>query len=91
MKNLIQTTILVLLLGNNCFAEDGNINPLPAAQTISLERAANQVIQDEHNRLLGAETEQIDDKSVHVIKVLTEQGHIRHYKFDAVTGQLLGN
>jgi len=91
MKNLIQTILWMLILGNNCFATDGNIISVPATQTISLEKAANQVIQDQHNRVLGAETEQIDDKSIHVIKVLTEQGHIRHFKFDADTGQLLGN
>jgi hypothetical protein len=89
MKNLIHALGFVLLLGHPCFAEDNNAPTEPRPEAISLERAANQLIQDEHNRVLGAETEQIDDKAIHVIKVLNQQGHIHHYKFDAVTGQLL--
>lgn len=93
MKNLILITTLVLVWGNPCRAEDGEVNAIPEAipQAISLETAANQLIKDENNRVLGAETEQMDDKSIHVIKVLTEQGRIRHFKFDAQTGQLLNH
>lgn len=93
MKNVIRISILALLLaGKASFAEEGSngvANPIRTVQTTALDLAARQLNQDGHNRVLGAETEQIDDKQVHVIRVLTNQGHIRHYKFDAETGQLL--
>jgi uncharacterized membrane protein YkoI len=93
MKNLLLITTLVLVWATPCLAEDGEVNTNPEAipQAISLETAANQLIKDEHNRVLGAETERVDDKSIHVIKVLTQPGRIRHFKFDAQTGQLLNN
>ncbi|ASF46565.1 hypothetical protein CEK71_11050 [Methylovulum psychrotolerans] len=93
MKNVIRISILALLLaGKASFAEEGSnsfANPVRLTQTAAVDLAARQLNQDSHNRVLGAETEQIDDKQVHVIRVLTTQGHIRHYKFDAETGQLL--
>ncbi|MFZ2450048.1 MAG: hypothetical protein WAW36_05975 [Methylovulum miyakonense] len=89
MKNLIPIILLMLFSGNSCFAEGEIARPEMVSQTISLERAANQLVKDENNRILGAETEQINDRPIHVIKVLTGQGHIRHFKFDAETGQLI--
>lgn len=92
MKNLIHIIVWGLLTSSTCFAEDESLMSSPEIpEAISLEMAANQLTKDEHNRLLGAETEQIDDKSIHIIKVLTHQGHVRHFKFDAETGQLLNN
>lgn len=91
MKTLIHIALLVWLPGNACLAETAATAPEPTIQAISLDTAANQLVNDPHQRVLGAATEQIDDRLVHVIKVLTEQGHIRHYKFDAGTGRPLDN
>lgn len=55
---------------------------------LSLDDAVKQVI--DGNRLLDAETKYIDDREVHVIKVLTEDGRVQKHKVDAQTGERLG-
>jgi uncharacterized membrane protein YkoI len=78
-------SMLVFLLSNSCFAEE-----LPTC--ISLDQATKQIIKNDSSiRVLGAETEIIDGKDVHVIKVLTRAGHIQHYKIDAETGEIITN
>jgi uncharacterized membrane protein YkoI len=89
MKHIVRITALTLLFGGRCFGENEPAPAETAPQAISLEEAAKQLANDENNRVLGAETEQLGDKTVHVIKVLTGDGHIRHYKFDAQTGLLI--
>jgi uncharacterized membrane protein YkoI len=78
--------ILVCLFSNSCLAADDNA---PNHINISLDQATKQIIKDDGNRVLGAETELIDNREVHVIKVLTPDGHIQHYKIDAETGELI--
>ena len=79
MKTRLIASLLAFLLANSCFAEETDT---PAC--ISLDQATKQVIENESDiRVLGAETEIIDGKEVHVIKVLTQDGRIQHYKIDA--------
>jgi hypothetical protein len=78
--------LLVFLFSNSCFATDDSA---PNHISISLDQATKQIIKDDGNRVLGAETELIDNREVHVIKVLTPDGHIQHYKIDAETGELI--
>jgi hypothetical protein len=78
-------SLLVFLLSNSCFAEEVNM-----PTRISLDQATKQVIKNNSSiRVLGAETEIIDDKEVHVIKVLTPDGRIQHFKIDAETGEII--
>lgn len=77
MKNLLKAVIVALLFSNSCFAN------------ISLDQATKQIIEGTYNKVLGAQTEIIDGKEVHVIKVLTPDGRIQYYKIDAETGQLV--
>ena len=80
-------SLLVFLLSNSCFAEEVNM-----PTRISLDQATKQIIKNNSNiniRVLGAETEIIDDKEVHVIKVLTPEGRIQHFKIDAETGEII--
>ena len=78
-------SLLVFLLSKSCFAKDDN-----APTRISLDRATKQIIMDVSNiRVLGAETEIIDSKVVHVIKVLTPDSRILHYKIDAETSEII--
>jgi len=80
-------SLLVFLLFNSCFAEEVNV---PTRISISLDQATKQIIKNDSNiRVLGAETELIDGKEVHVIKVLTPDGHIQHYKIEAETGEII--
>ena len=92
MKSLLKVetrliaVFLVFLFFNNCFATDDST---PQHIGISLDQATKQIIKDDGNRVLGAETELIDGKEVHVIKVLTPDGRIQHYKIDAETGEII--
>ena len=77
--------LLIFLLANCCLAEEVLV-PTP----ISLDQATQQIINNDSNlRVLGAETEIIECKLVHVIKVLTPDGRILHYKIDAETGEII--
>jgi len=54
------------------------------------DEAAKKVISGSNKRVLGAQTEIIDGREVHVIKVLTPDGRIQHYLIDAETGEIIG-
>ncbi|HEY8219515.1 MAG TPA: hypothetical protein VIF86_05390 [Methylobacter sp.] len=83
MRNLIRVVIVALLFSTSCFAENKQL------AYISLDEATKQIIEGTYNKVLGAETVIIDGKTVHVIKVLTPDGHIQYFKIDAETGQLV--
>jgi uncharacterized membrane protein YkoI len=57
---------------------------------ISLEEATRQILKDGNKRVLGASTQVINGHEVHIIKVLTPDGRIQHYKIDAETGAVIG-
>lgn len=63
--------------------------PLQLAQ-ITIDEAAKKVIQGKKQRVLGAKTEQVDGKKIHVIKSLSPDGRIQHHRFDAQSGKRLG-
>ncbi|MGZ5008403.1 MAG: PepSY domain-containing protein [Methylobacter sp.] len=83
MKHSIQLIILLLLFSNDCFAESSLL------AYISLDEATKQIIEGTYNKVLGAQTEIIDGRTVYIIKVLTPDGRIQYYKIDAETGQLV--
>lgn len=76
--------LLLTALSSACWAEG---EPVPAK--VSLDEATKQVLKEGNKRVLGASTETIDGKETHIIKVLTPDGHIQHYKIDAVTGAVI--
>lgn len=84
MANFIKALLLSLLIPTTAFP--GGVLTL---SWVSLDDATKKVRQDAKKRILGAKTESIDGKKVHVIKVLTPDGRIQHLKIDAETGQLL--
>jgi uncharacterized membrane protein YkoI len=83
MRNLIKVVIVALLFSNSCFAENCQL------AYVSLDEATKQILEGTYNKVLGAQTEIIDGKEVHVIKVLTPDGRIQYYRIDAETGQLI--
>lgn len=68
-----------------CYAEENTI-----LSKISLDEATRKILKDTNIRVLGASTEIINGREVHIIKVLTPDGHIRYYKIDAETGASAG-
>jgi uncharacterized membrane protein YkoI len=82
MGNVLKV-IAALLLSTSCYAKNGSV------AYITLDDATKQIIEGTYNKVLGAQTELIDGKDVHIIKVLTPDGRIQYYKIDAETGQLV--
>jgi len=83
--NIKATILLFLFLTGLCQADE----PLSIAR-VSLDEATRKILQDSNKRVLGARTEIIDGREVHIIKVLTPDGHIHYYKIDAETGAIAG-
>jgi len=83
MKTLINC-LLLLVLCNACLADEA----IDLAR-VSLHEATQKILNDGNKRVLGATTVTIDGREVHIIKVLTPDGHIQHYKIDAETGELI--
>ena len=81
----INRYLLLFLLFNSCFAEE-----VKAPARISLDQAAKQIIENDNNFIvLGAETEKIDGKEKHVIKVLTPDSRVQHYIVDVDSSEII--
>lgn len=80
MKMLLKSLILIVL-ASVCHARDDFV-----IARVSLDEATRQILRDGNKRVLGAATEIIDGREVHIIKVLTPDGRIQYYKIDAETG-----
>jgi uncharacterized membrane protein YkoI len=81
---ILFTIILLFELAKPCLADQLQL------VRISLDEATSQILKDGKKRVLAATTEIIDGKEVHVIKVLTPDGRIQHFKIDAETGAIIG-
>jgi len=79
---------ILCLLGALSFSGIGLFNTKTAFADVSLDEAAQQVRQNRQLRVLGAKTERIDGKQVHVIRVLTPNGRVQHLRVNAETGHI---
>lgn len=87
IKPRLIASLLIFLFATRCFSEE-----ILVSTPISLDQATQQIIKNNSTlKVLGAETEIIECKLVHVIKVLTPDGRIQHYKIDAESGELITN
>ncbi len=85
MTNLIKVVLMTALLPVSVsFGSEFMV------AMVSLDEATKQVRQDSRVKVLGAKTESIEDRKVHVIKILTPDGRIQYQRIDAETGRLLG-
>jgi uncharacterized membrane protein YkoI len=58
---------------------------------VGIEQAARMVRGSEGGRILGAETRNINGRTVHIFKVLTPDGkRVRYVQVDAESGQIMG-
>ncbi len=80
MRTLNKVFLLALCLTQSVFAVGG---------IVSLDQATSKVIQQNNGKVLGARTESVEGRVIHVIKILTRDGRIQHIKVDAETGQVL--
>lgn len=81
--------LLSLLLILSLPAGGRAVGPEILLAKISLEEATRKIMNEGNKRVLGATTQIIDGKEVHIIKVLTPDGRIRHFKIDAETGAVI--
>jgi uncharacterized membrane protein YkoI len=79
MRTLNIFFLLALCLTPLAYAVEG---------VISLDQATSKVIQQNNGKVLGARTESLEGRVIHVIKILTRDGRIQHVKVDAETGQV---
>ncbi|BCX81174.1 hypothetical protein MIT9_P0752 [Methylomarinovum caldicuralii] len=56
---------------------------------ITVEEAAKAVQQQIKGRVLGAKTVTEDGRKIHVIRILTPNGRVRHIRVDAASGRIL--
>lgn len=56
---------------------------------LTLDQATKKIIEQNNNKVMGAKTEVIGGKEVHVIKVLTSDGRVQYMNVDAATGKLI--
>jgi uncharacterized iron-regulated membrane protein len=99
--HLVSTLGLVLLFAGSSGLLWAGVDTVPVAelrtsdlrlteqQDIDLEQAIVRVRRDIGGQVLDAHSREDEDRRVHVIKVLTPQGHIRLVPVDATTGELL--
>lgn len=66
-----------------------SVTVVNAADAISLDDATKKVISEFKSKVLGAKTESVEGKTMHVIKILTEDGRVQHLKIDAGTGDII--
>lgn len=81
MKNL--SIALMLFLWMDCSVAQSNT----MLSYVSLDEAAQHIIEGTFDKVLGAQTEIINGQEVHIIKVITPDGRIRYYRINAETGQ----
>lgn len=86
MKSLVKTIMLFWGVAAGVCAED-----IEQLQAVSLDQATLQVADINNNTILEANTEKIDDKEIHIIKVLEDDSLIKFYEVDAKTGLLIGH
>ena len=84
----MQTFIKVFLL-TFCLTQTAFAGKEIAFAVLSLDQATKKVIQQNKSKILGAKTEVIGGKEVHVIKILTQDGRIQHLKVDADSGKII--
>ena len=56
---------------------------------LTLDQATKKVIEQNENKVMGAKTEIVDGKKLHVIKILTSDGRVQYLNVDAETGKLI--
>lgn len=92
MSGLLLVLMVLYLHSNTILADDLEIlllsTPEPS-HSLSLEETIKQIMQDPSITILAAHSELIEGKKIHIIKILTADGHLYYLKIDAATGKLL--
>ena len=63
--------------------------PYLADNRVNLDSAVSRIRRQTGGRVLSADTVRGDGRTVHEIKVLTDQGRVRHLRVDGETGEVI--
>ncbi len=83
----MQTFIKVFLL-TFCLTQTVHAGTELFFSAVSLDQATRRII-SQNNKVLGARTQVMAGKQIHVIKILTSDGRIQYLKVDAETGRII--
>jgi len=72
-----------------CLMQAASAGTAIVLSALTLDQATKQIIEQDKNKVLGAKTEVIEGKQVHVIKILTSDGRVQYLKVDADSGKLI--
>ncbi len=84
MQTRIRFFLLFFLFTQTVFAEQEIL-----LSALNLDQATKQVTEANQSKVLGATTEIIDGKKVHIIKILTSDGRVQYLKVDESTGKTI--
>ncbi len=65
----------------------GNLSSQEQVRNQELDRAVARIRERTGGRVLAAETQFVDGRPVHMIRILTPDGKVRNFRIDARTGQ----
>lgn len=88
MVLIMQTFIRVFLL-SCCIMQTAVASKEITLSMLSLDQATKKIIADNQGKVLGAKTESVDGKKMHVIKILTPDGRVQYLKVDADSGKII--
>jgi len=81
--------IAKILLLTFCLLQSVNAGENVSFAALTLDQATKKIIEQNKNKVMGAKTEVIDGKKVHIIKILTSDGRVQYLNVDAQTGKLI--
>ena len=91
MNTLFKAIVLsVLLLQTGLAMTDDT--PAPQAteeHPVTLDELVKQLSQDSQIKVLAAKTEIVNERTVHIVKIMTAGAYIESIKVDAATGKFL--
>jgi len=82
MQTFIKVFLFTLCLNQMVYAGNELV-----FSVVSLDQATKRII-SQNNKVLGARTQRMGGKQVHIIKILTPDGRIQYIKVDAETGRI---
>jgi len=65
------------------------VSQLVVAAAVSMEQAVKMTEQRYHARVVKAQTQKDDGRTVYVLRLLDDSGHVRTVRVDAATGSVL--
>lgn len=86
---VVMQIIAKVLLLSFCLVQVSFAGKEVIFSVLTLDEATKKIIEQNKSKVLGAKTELIDGKKVHVIKILSDDGRVQYLKVDVETGAVV--